>query len=266
MKNIKVDLPRELDQIRIIIMSDWHIGSKECNYNLIKEQVRQVLENENTYCVINGDIINNDTKASVGDIYGQTMSPMEQMKKAIDLLKPIKNKILALNRGNHCDRTYRQDGIDLMCFLARELEIESRYDPVATLLFIRFGELSSNRAETNGSGEKRKACYSLYMTHGSSGGRTVGAKGNALQRLGDVVKADICVVSHTHFPMCFRECYYEIDYRNSCAVKKETVYVNSGSTLEYESTYAEKMSLRPSSLYQPVIILNGKKKEVQVLA
>jgi hypothetical protein len=66
--------------------------------------------------------------------------------------------------------------------------------------------------------------------------------------------------------LTFRECYYEADYKNSCAVKKETVYVNSGSTLDYEGTYAEKMSLRPSSLYQPVIILSGSKKEVQVLS
>lgn len=263
MRCVKIDLDRDIKQLNIVPISDWHIGSPKADFKLMQSMVRQIKEDKNTYCILNGDLIENSTKNSVGDVYECELSPMEQIKTAISILEPIQDKILGATLGNHEARSYKQDGIDLMYFLMSEFKLYDRYDPNAILLFARFGQ-SSTHKETNGSGMARKMCYSIYATHGSSGGRTPGAKANGLQRLGQVVNADVCLISHTHYPMTFKESSYEIDYRNSCVVERETLYVNSGSALGYGG-YSERFSLKPSSKAQPIIILDGTKKDARAI-
>ena len=260
---IKVDLPRESEKIEILILSDWHIGSPKCDFKLVQEQIKYIKENENTYCILNGDLIENSTKSSVGDVYESKLSPKEQVNTVYSVLEPIKEKILGGTLGNHCARTLKQDGIDVMEHVMARLGILERYDATAILLFLRFGKELRGRKESNGSGMQRKICYTIYCTHGSSGGRTAGAKANSLERLSNIVDSDICVISHTHFPMIFKEMTYQIDHRNSCVNEKETTFVNSGSTLKYGG-YSERFSLKPSSMAQPVITLDGNKKDIKV--
>ena len=64
--------------------------------------------------------------------------------------------------------------------------------------------------------------------------------------------------------MSFKEKSYEIDYHNSTIIEKETLYVNSGSALDYGG-YSERYSLKPSSKAQPIIILDGTKKDARAI-
>lgn len=265
MKIVKCYLSEELESIEIHIFADLHLGDKHCQLQAIKNRINYIKNTQNAYCLLNGDILDMATKSSIGDTYEESLTPMEQIKTAISLFSPIDDKIIGITSGNHCGRAYKMEGIDLMYFLASELKLRDKYDPIANLVFIRFGRVSSGKKESNGSGKIRKMCYTIYQTHGSSSGRTIGAKANGLQRMGDVVKADVCVISHTHSPLCFKESYYEVDKKNSAVLKKDMVYVNSGSELEYAGSYAEKMSLRPSSLAQPVVHLSGTKFNINVL-
>lgn len=259
MKCIKVDLPTDLESMKIEIFSDLHIGSRKCNYQEIQSRIKKVKDDPNTYCIILGDICNNSTKTSVGDVYEEELTPMKQIQKAVDLFRPISDKIIGITTGNHERRSYKTDGIDLGYFFARELDLVERYDYTACLLFIRVGHHTAhNRVGKN----SRQVCYSLYMTHGDGqGGRTIGGKANGLQRRGQIVDADIVVTGHTHSPLSFRDCFYKIDYQNSCVVKKEQLFVNASATLDYEG-YAELFGMRPSSTVSPVIVLNGKKKDM----
>ena len=179
---------------------------------------------------------------------------MQQVNLATSTFEPIKHKILGVCSGNHERRSYKTDGIDLLYFMCAELGIADRYDYCSCLLFIRVGELTKNK--------NRKACYTLYMTHGDGqGGRTIGGKANGLQRRGQIVDADIVVTGHTHAPITFRDCCYNIDPQNSSFTNKEQLFVNASATLEYEE-YAELFGMKPSSKQSPVIILNGHKKEI----
>ena len=263
MRCVKVDLPRELEKIHIEIFSDLHLGSKKCDYKAIYDRIRKVKDSENTYAIIMGDVANNSTKTSVGDVYEESLTPMQQIQQAIGLFEDIKDKIIGIVSGNHERRSYKTEGIDLLYFMARELGCANYYDSVGCLLFIRFGEQSRGRKESNGSGQIRKICYTLYMSHGSAGGRLVGGKANGLQRIGQVVNSDIIVVGHTHLPMTFRECTLSIDERNSSINTKEQVFVNASSTLDYEE-YAEIYGMKPSSKQSPIIILDGTKKDIKV--
>ena len=263
MKCIKIDLPHDLTRMEIEIFSDLHLGSKKCDYMAIQKRVDRVKENDNVYAIILGDVLNNSTKTSVGDVYEEEMTPMQQVNLATRTFEPIKHKILGVCTGNHERRSYKTDGVDLLYFMCAELGIADRYDYCACLLFIRVGQ--DKRRGTKTAKYARQICYSLYMTHGDGqGGRTIGGKANGLQRRGQIVDADIVVTGHTHAPLSFRDCCYVIDYPNSTVVTREQLFVNASATLNYEE-YAELYGMKPSSKVSPVLALSGTKKEMAVL-
>lgn len=256
MKAISCNLPETIDKLEIEIFSDLHLGSSKCSYPLIQERVARVKDNPNVYGIILGDLLNNSTRTSVGDVYEEPLSPMQQIQLAINTFEPVKDKILAVTSGNHERRSYKTDGVDLGWLFARELDIEKVYNYCACLLFVRFG---------NEVRHCRKMCYTIYLTHGDGqGGRTVGGKANGLQRRGQIVNADIIVTGHTHAPIAFRDAFFEVDYRNSVVQKKEQLFVNASATLDYEE-YAELYGMRPSSTKSPVIVLNGHKRQTEVI-
>lgn len=261
MKCINVNLGRDLKEIKLITVADYHNGSPQCNTELIEKEINFIKNNENVFAIVNGDLIENATKSSVGDVFTQKLSPMEQLKKIIELLTPIKDKIICITSGNHEDRSYKNEGIDLMCIVARELGLEDRYCNASCLVFLRFGQQSNSHKETNGSGKIRKLCYTIYVTHGSGGGGTIGAKSNRASSLQSIIDADIYVISHMHTPNAFKEGYHRVDTRNSAVSLVDKLFVISGAKLEWNNSYAEKKSLKPSSLVNPVIHLNGTRKE-----
>lgn len=244
------------DDIRIIPFADLHIGSAKCNLTLIKEQVEKVRKDKNTYAIIVGDLINNSTKNSVGDVFSEKLSPMEQMEVACDIFEPIKDKIIAITAGNHERRSYKYDGVDLTAFFAMKLGLEKVYDYVAPMVFISVGFDAHKRCSN---------VYAMYITHGDgANGRLVGGKANSLERRGNIIDADIIVVGHTHTPMTFKESHISVNRNAKTCMEVETTFVNCGATLDYEG-YAELYGMRPSSTAQPEIILGGKKKDVKVL-
>jgi len=258
MKCVKIDLPETIEEITIEIFSDLHIGSPKSDIELINKRIERVKNNRDTYCILLGDLINNTTKASVGDIYDEPISPMTQITTAIEMFRPIKDKIIGCVSGNHERRSYKQDGIDLVYFLCSELGLTERYAYGAELLFIRFGY--DNRHKN------RKMCYSLYMTHGDGqGGRTIGSKANGLQRRGQIVDADIVVTGHTHTPFTFRSMNYAVNYQNNSVREREQVFVNASATLKYEE-YAELYGMPPSSVISPRIVLNGRERAIVVMS
>lgn len=254
MKCTKCDLSSDLKNLQIEIFSDLHIGSRKCDYKLIKERVEKVKNDPNRYAIILGDLCNNSTRNSVGDVYEEALTPMQQIEVVVKTFEPIKDKILGVTSGNHERRTYKSDGIDILHVVCNQLGISDKYDSTAMLLFIRLGQCHDKK--------ERKIVYTLYMTHGDGqGGRTIGGKANGLQRRGDIVNADIVVTGHTHAPFTFRDAFYEVNYTNSKVVLKEQVFVNASATLDYEG-YAELYGMKPSSKTSPVIILNGRNKSV----
>ena len=84
-------------------------------------------ENDHVYAIILGDLLNNSTKTSVGDVYEEELTPMQQVKKAVMMFEPIKHKILGVCSGNHERRSYKMDGVDLLYFMCAELGIADKF-------------------------------------------------------------------------------------------------------------------------------------------
>lgn len=261
MKIIKCELPAELTQIEIHTFADEHIGDENCDMQRLKDRIKYVEETPNTYCIINGDIMDNATKTSIGDTYTQTHNPMEQIENAVELFSSIKHKTLAITHGNHEARTYRKEGIDMSAIMAARLGLLDKYSPTSALIFLRFGKYSNNRKESNGSGNVRKVCYTIYMLHGSGGGRKEGAKAIRLADMASIIDADIYIHSHTHLGMIMRQGFHRIDTRNNAVAIVDKLFVNTASNLNYGG-YGEAQEFKPSSKETPVIYLNGQRKEM----
>ena len=258
MKVIKIELPRELKQIELHTFADEHIGDEHCDIKRLMQRIEYVKNTPNAYCIMNGDIIDNATKTSIGDVYVQELNPMEQLKKAIEIFEPIKDKILCITHGNHENRSYKKEGINLSSLIAAQLGLSDRYTPTSATLFIRFGELQSHM-ETNGSGKRRRLCYTGYVLHGSGGGRKEGAKAIRLADMASIIDVDFYIHSHTHLPMIMKQAFHRIDTKNSAVSLVDKLFVNTASNLNYGG-YGEAGEFKPSSKESPVIYLDGTKK------
>lgn len=253
MKAIRCDLPFA-EQIEIHPMADLHIGDSMSDFKLIMERIEHIKNTPNAYCVLDGDLMDTAVCSSIGDTYGANLQPMEQLKQCVKIFEPIKDKILAVLPGNHENRVYKTDGLDMTELMCAQLGIPEKYSPTTALLFIRFGEQS-------GKYHNRPILYTLYATHGAGGGRKEGGKVNRLADLASIVDADIYVHAHTHLPLVFKESFYRTSSLNSSVALVEKLFVNAAASLNYGG-YGDKAGFKPASKASPVIYLNGRKHEM----
>lgn len=264
MRAITVELSSSLQKIELVPMADTHIGDRYADTHLLHERVDYVLNTPNAFALFNGDLGNYATKNSPSDIYGEALSPMEQLKQITAIIGPIKHKTIAVTPGNHEARLYKNDGIDITRLICRELGIEDKYSDGAAIIFLRFGELSRGKLESNGSGNIRKMCYTIYMNHGSGGGRKEGAKAIRLADMASIIDADVYIHSHTHLPMIMKESYFRIDTRNNAYRPVDKLFVNTGASLRYGG-YGESYEFKPSSTATPHIFLSGTARELNAM-
>jgi predicted MPP superfamily phosphohydrolase len=138
-KTIKLNVPN--NNFQLMVLGDIHIGDPLCDLQLVKNTIKYIKETPNCYVILNGDMINNALKTSKSDIYTETMSIEDQQDLLIELLEPIKEKILFICSGNHEYRTHLAAGINPLRYVARELGIpkDCFSDYESYLLTIQFG-------------------------------------------------------------------------------------------------------------------------------
>lgn len=249
MKVIKEKLNSDLKSLEIHIFADEHIGDDCCDIPRLKERIDYVANTENAYCVLNGDILDYASRSSIGDIETRQFNIMQQIQKGVELFSPIKNKIIAITSGNHENRAYKKEGIDISKLIAMQLGLEKKYSPTSAFIFLRFGM----------NAHKRPMCYTIYMLHGSGGGRKEGAKAIRLADMASICDADIFIHSHTHLPMIMKQGFFRVDTANSAVANCTKLFVNTSSNLKYGG-YGEAQEFKPNSQDTPTIYLDGTKK------
>lgn len=188
--SIKCKLNTRGNSLKLFSLSDLHIGSKECDLKLIKETINFIKNTEDCYVILLGDILDTALKNSKTDIYSETLSLADSQKLAVELLTPIKDKIIAMTPGNHENRVWKEVGLDLSLWLAEKLGLQDVYRNNCIALNILFGK------DNNG----YPYLLNVFGQHGAYGsGRKLGAAMNALEDLdGIIANADIYVRAHTH--------------------------------------------------------------------
>lgn len=248
MRAIRCDLPYA-EVIEIHPMADLHLGDPHSDYRAIVKRIEYIRDTENAYCILDGDLMDAAIASSIGDTYGAALQPMEQLKECVKLFEPIKHKILAVLPGNHEHRIYKADGLDMTELMCSQLGIVDKYSNTTALLFIRFGKIKHGN-------HGRRQLYTMYVTHGSGGGRKEGGKVNRLADLASIVDADIYIHAHTHLPLVFKESFFRVSGANSSVAPVEKLFVNTSAALDYGG-YGDKNGYKPASKRSPVIYLCG---------
>lgn len=250
---VKRELPADLSELYITVFADEHIGDPLSNHAALKARIEKVRTTPNLYAILNGDLMNNATKTSVSDTYAEAMPPQRQLDMLVELFTPIKDKILCITPGNHEQRTYIKEGIDLTAVLASRLGLLDYYAPTAAYMFLRFGQdVKNHRSE--------KITYTFYITHGRRGGRTVGSKMNALADLRNIIEADVYIHSHTHLPAVLKQPQLKVNVRTRKIVPYDALFINTAANLEFGG-YGETFEYQPASTATPLIYLSGRHKE-----
>ena len=255
MRSIKCELPKELDHVELHVFADEHMGDPHSDIKRLLQRIEYVKNTPNAYCILNGDIIDNATKTSIGDTYAQELNPMEQLTTAVEIFEPIKDKIICITHGNHENRTYKKEGINLSYLMAAQLGLTDRYTSTSAVLFIRFGDGGK-------SAHHNKLRYTIYVIHGSGGGRKEGAKAIRLADMASIVDTDIYIHSHTHLPMIMKQGYHRVDAKSSTVAHVTKLFVNTAANLNYGG-YGEAFEFKPSSKDTPIIYLDGRKKSYE---
>lgn len=253
MKAIRCDLPYA-EQIEIHSMADLHIGDSMSDFKLIMEKINYIKNTPNAYCILGGDLMDTAIASSVGDTYGANLKPMDQLKQCVKIFEPIKEKILCVLPGNHENRIYRFDGIDITEMMCAQLGIPEKYSNTTAMLFIRFGKRIGNH-------HGRPQLYTIYVTHGAGGGRKEGGKINRLADLAFIVDADVYLHHHTHLPAAFKNGFHRVSGSNSSVCYMEKLFVNGAAALDYGG-YGDTAGFKPASKTSPVIYLCGTKRDM----
>lgn len=229
-KPIKINLEED-NNIQIYVLSDMHIGDANADLPTLKKIIEHIKNTPNMYVILLGDILNTALKTSKSDIYSETLNVMDAQKLALQLLLPIKDKILAMTPGNHENRVWKEVGIDLSLWLAEKLEVQDRYRNNNIALTIQFG------SDVNGNPFR----LNIFGQHGAyGGGRRLGAAMNALEDLDGIVgNADIYIRAHTHQPIQGSRNIFLFDDKGNIH-RRTKYYFNSPSVLNYGGYAAEK--------------------------
>ena len=231
----------DVTSIVVYGIGDFHIGSPECNMGLVEQTIQRVLDTENTFAILLGDLIDNALVNSKSDVYTATMQPGKQIKKVAEIISPLiqNRRVLAVLDGNHEARTARSCGISPSSVLCDILGVSKLYTPTTALIRIKMFE----------------TMWTIYAAHGSGGGSTIGAKANALERRGRIAEvADVIMAGHTHVPMAFKEGIIRIDKDGNEFIANR-LFLNCGSCLGYRGSYGDTAGFVPSVYGYPGVVL-----------
>lgn len=251
MKAIKVDLPSEIEILELHTFADEHIGDDCCDLPRLKARIDYVAATPNAYCIMNGDILDYASRSSIGDIESREFNIMGQLEKAVELFTPIKDKIICITNGNHENRSYRKEGFDISKMIAMQLGLVDKYTPAAAIIFLRFGKSRHSRPQS----------YTVFVNHGSGGGRKEGAKAIRLADMASIIDADVYIHSRTHLPMVMKQGYFRTDMQHSSVVNVTKLFVNTAANLNYGG-YGEAGEFKPNSKDTPVVYLSAARKEM----
>lgn len=243
-------------------LSDVHLGAAECNIDAWERLCGEILKQKNAYCILNGDLIQNSTRSSIANTFEDVMRPREQKARMVEILTPIRDRVLCLTSGNHERRSLKDADDDVTLDIACKLDLEDYYRENIAFLNIRVGQ---RKTEENHSHQSYRIC----VTHGAGGGIYTSASVLRNERFGNVIDGiDLLIVGHSHKGFVTRPSKLVVDTRNNVVVQRDYVVLSSVSWLEYGGYAAQKMLL-PSAHSQPQKILlkcdpnrEGKKVEV----
>ena len=222
--------------IRVWACADAHIGAREADEGALRDFLSRIAQDPDSYLVLVGDLVNNGIKDSLTNVYHETMPPSAQIDKAVELLEPVKGKILGAVGGNHERRTTKAVDVDICHTILTLLGKGDLYRP--NMAFVRIILRKGNTMTR----------YAIMLTHGKS--RAKNEKFPAY-----IEGIDAAIFAHTHTPDVRMPASIRFGTNNKISVH-HTVTMTACSWLK-----AGGYSL--SGLYQPPAVSNPQCLELE---
>lgn len=245
------------DDLTLYAVADVHLGAKECMEREFFEFIDMVKETPNAYLLLAGDLINNATKSSVSNCFDDIYRPSEQKKMMATILEPVRDRILCGTSGNHEYGRGKDVDDDPLYDIMAKLDIENLYRRNYAVVKIRIGDNQKGNGQYN-------PTYIFAVTHGSGGGALTGSAINKAERFGyNFDGVDCIVTAHVHKPADTTPSKLKINPFNNTVKEVPFDVVIATSWLKY-SGYAGRKMYSPTSHVLQKIVLNGKKKEIEI--
>jgi predicted phosphodiesterase len=245
------------DIFKFYPLGDIHLGSIHCSENDIKDKIKQISSEKNSYIIGMGDycdsILLHDKRFDIGGLapWVEKDNIVTSQKQAcIELFNPVKSKIIGMLTGNHEETIHKYHQEHITKNICKELSIPyAGYHCYINLRFDRQG------------GTKRN--YLIHAWHGSGASQTEGARLNRLTRLVNDIQADIYLMGHLH--AMTQHTPDRLTFRNGRIKSIKLAATITGSWLKAytqgSSSYAEEKGYKPSRIGCPCICINPDKDD-----
>lgn len=255
MKYLECEVPESVAYV--IPIADLHIGDKAFKGEgeaKLKGYLNWVKEHPNARIFLNGDIFNVASRISKTDPFSQNSN---EYIEAIELFRPYKNQIIGATDGNHEARMMDMFGVSPMQLFCLALDIP--YCKWSAVVRLKVGKPSGRKGA--GWGQN----YFLYFHHTTGGGGSLGSKLNRVVKLREIVDGiDVYFGSHNHQLAVAPQDVYSPSMQGKGVFKRRIWYVDCGSYLEWNDSYAEKGMMAPTKLGSPRVRFDSSKHDIHV--
>ena len=245
------------NDIYLYPIGDTHIGDKgftKESQDKLKGYIEFIRKTPNAFAILQGDILNCATRVSKSSPFEQNMDLKEQIEKAVELLRPIKNKIIGGIQGNHEARLSDFCGYSPMISICERLGIDYMGDSGIYIF----------RMSCHSKKDIPRCSFTLYSHHTTGGnGRTIGSKINRVEVMREIVaNCQIYCGSHNHLLGAVPAVTQMINETTGELETVRQMLVDCGGYLEWSGTYAERMMLPPLKTGSPRIHIIAERKTI----
>lgn len=245
--------------ITIFPISDVHFGALNHMEKEWLDFCKMIERTDNTFLILGGDMINNNTRSSVGSPWDDTVRPREQKKRMVEMLSPIKDRILCAVSGNHEMRSAKDADDDPTYDIMTKLDLEDLYRQDSAYMKVSLGHRKRDNAPIQS--------YTFNVTHGAGGGST-GAMINKAEGFSRTIDGlDCFVVGHAHKGAVTKPEKIVIDRKNNKITLSHYVVVAMVSWMNYGG-YALRKMMAPSQVADPQrlnLTMNEHRKRIEVV-
>lgn len=249
MKVVSLDIPE--DHGYLIPLGDLHRGDRHLTKRGLGKLIGYmdwVMERKNAYLFLMGDILNVASRHSKTNPF-ESLSGDDEYEKTVRLFEPYKSRIIGAITGNHEQRMYRDYGFNPLQPFCQELDIP--FCQYSAVLKIRVGQRREQKRKN-----QFNQVYWGFAHHGIGGGGTLGAALNRKVKLQEVVHGmDFYMAGHDH--------QLVVGSRNVLLPKRDQIvhqrvqYIDTGSFLDWEGSYAEETAMPIGKLGAPRLRFDG---------
>ena len=249
-------------EIKIYPIADVHFGALEHDTKAWEKFCNKVSNEANSYLILAGDLINNNTRSSVGSPWDDVVRPREQKRRMVEYLEPLRERLLCCISGNHERRSLKDADDDPTYDIMTKLDLEDIYRQNAAFMKIRLG---ARGPKGRGDGIGYDTSFKFAVNHGAGGG-TTGSSVNRNEKWGTVIDGVDCVISaHTHKGAITRPSKIVIDDVNDLVTVKDFVVVTCVPWQNF-GAYPLQQMMQPAVTCRPQSIrLISRPKEIELV-